>query len=570
MLTYGIVLSGARLKTWHLRCIERLHQSKLASLRCVINDTSTIDRPAAQHTPYNALDAETYVDVEEIFARVPDAAAYHVRLSELLNPSPRFDVDFFISFGDERSAAPFCSAAPFGVWYFAHGDIARFTTAAPGFWELYRDDDVTAAYLLQMRNDGSAGVPLKRGFFPTLRHSFEKNAEAVLDAIVRWPQHVCWDITHGASEYFADDPIAQPPIRYGMPDALEVAQVRLREQRCRAAAYVREKFCTIEWTVARVKESPVDFIGAERRANVDYLYERNKSRYLADPCVVVRDERAYVFCEEYRRGANIGAVSVSEIGERGAHALRAAIEEPHHLSYPHIFEHGGQTYCVPESGGIRKVCLYRCVEFPDRWEYVHTLIDGFDAADSTIVAYGGRWWLFCTSSEAAAKGFYSHLYVWHAADLFGTWTQHVRNPVKIDARSSRPAGPFFVHEGRLYRPAQDCSRSYGGAVQINRVDKLSETEFEESVVGIIRPPRSKYTRGLHTLSAAGDVCVVDVERYLFDPLNARYTCTQAVKHALLRMGVSEDALDWMKRKIKSAQTPELQNAQPSEIEYERN
>ena len=40
--------------------------------------------------------------------------------------------------------------------------------------------------------------------------------------------------------------------------------------------------------------------------------------------------------------------------------------------------------------------------------------------------------------------------------------------VKTDVRSARPAGTPFVYQGELYRPAQDCSRTYGGSIVIHR------------------------------------------------------------------------------------------------------
>src|SRR5213596_456309 len=55
----------------------------------------------------------------------------------------------------------------------------------------------------------------------------------------------------------------------------------------------------------------------------------------------------------------------------------------------------------------------------------------------------------------------------------GPWRPHPGNPVKVDVRSSRPAGGPFLFGGNLYRPAQDCSRTYGGGITINRVTHLS-------------------------------------------------------------------------------------------------
>lgn len=541
MLKYGAIVNVAALQTWQLQCIERLHHSRLAQLQFVVC-------------------ASSGANAAEIFTVVPDAQPCDVASAR------NAGVDFFLLFGDPRAATSLVDAAPYGVWHFALSDIARFSTSTPGFWEVHDGHDVTGAYLLRFTGDGGPGIPLKCGFLPTAHHSVEQNLQSLFDAVTMWPQHVCWDITHGAAGYFRLPAMPIPPEHRGEPSPLNVAKVRLRERRRRLRSFVRDKFFTIEWTLARVNQTPGEFIGAERRAEVSRFYHSTKNRYFADPCVITRDSRAYVFCEEYRNAELHGDVAVCEIGQDGAGDPQPAIRETHHLSYPHVFEYRGQTYCIPESGGIRKVCLYRCVEFPHKWEYVHTLIEGFEAADSTIVEHGGRWWLFCTSSEAVPKGHYSHLYVWHAEHLFGTWTQHVRNPVKIDARSARPGGPFFAHGGVLYRPAQDCSRSYGCAIRINRIDTLTESDFAETVVGTIRPPRKRYTRGVHTLSSVADWCIVDVKRYAFNPINARYACTQAVKRALLRLGVSEEAMARFNRSGRTQEAAGVRTAQPSKIE----
>ena len=98
--------------------------------------------------------------------------------------------------------------------------------------------------------------------------------------------------------------------------------------------------------------------------------------------------------------------------------------------------------------------------------------------------------------------------------MMGPWTPHAGNPVKTDVSSSRPGGNMFWHEGRIYRPAQDGSRCYGGALAINRIDVLNDLQFEETVVRRIEPDASwPYRDGIHTLSGWGDWCVVDAKNH---------------------------------------------------------
>src|SRR5439155_12990002 len=87
---------------------------------------------------------------------------------------------------------------------------------------------------------------------------------------------------------------------------------------------------------------------------------------------------------------------------------------------------------------------------------------------------------------------------------------------KCDITSARPAGvPFWV-AGSLIRPAQDCSRSYGGAITLNKIHELTPTRFrEETVASIVPDPRGPYPDGIHTLSFVGDSMLIDSKRHVF-------------------------------------------------------
>jgi hypothetical protein len=66
-----------------------------------------------------------------------------------------------------------------------------------------------------------------------------------------------------------------------------------------------------------------------------------------------------------------------------------------------------------------------------------------------------------------------------------------------------------VIDGKLYRPGQDCSRSYGGAVVVHHVRALSPGAFDEVEVKSVDGTRWG-ADGLHTLSAAGPCTLIDL------------------------------------------------------------
>ena len=140
-----------------------------------------------------------------------------------------------------------------------------------------------------------------------------------------------------------------------------------------------------------------------------------------------------------------------------------------------------------------------------------TLIDKIDAIDSTVFQHGDRWWLMHSGTKGCGPW---SLFLWHAPSPFGPWEPHPANPVKTDVTSSRPAGNVFVHEGQLYRPAQDGRYWYGYGLTINRIDRLTPVSFQETVVRrMSADPQGPYPHGFHTLSGYGNQTVVDGKKH---------------------------------------------------------
>ncbi len=196
---------------------------------------------------------------------------------------------------------------------------------------------------------------------------------------------------------------------------------------------------------------------------------------------------------------------------------RGVLRLPVHASYPFLIEVKGSNRNAFTASRNRRGRRCGCTALDSRkWERVCTL-EGVKAAGFVeIVEFEGRWWMFygVTGASGAVE-----LHAAYSARLEGTWQRHAGNPLRVDVRSSRPGGTPFVHEGKLYRPGQDCSRTYGGAVSIMRVTRLTPTEFAEELVTSVQPdPRGAYPDGLHTISAVGDRTVIDGKRFVFVPV----------------------------------------------------
>jgi hypothetical protein len=271
-------------------------------------------------------------------------------------------------------------------------------------------------------------------------------------------------------------------------------------------------FVADRWNIGVVNQ-PITAFLREEKPRVRWLTPPAKNRFHADPFAIGTKDGVHVLFEDFDYRASKGRISAVLTGEQSAALPEVALEEPFHLSHPYVFEHDGGVYCIPETHAVGSVILYRADRFPTTWTRVSTLIDQFAGVDSTVIEHDGRWWLFATDQN---DGWNYKLKLWYAPDLTGPWKPHALNPVKSDIRSARPAGTPFIHNGNLYRPAQDCSVTYGGRITLNRIVKITTHEFEEEECGVIAPYRNgPYPDGVHTISAASNVTVIDGMRKVF-------------------------------------------------------
>ena len=263
-----------------------------------------------------------------------------------------------------------------------------------------------------------------------------------------------------------------------------------------------------DWNIGVVTAPIHTFLGTDAPPEVKWFPPNKRNLFRADPFAVVRDGVTHVFFEAFDYRINRGYIQHCTLGPDGTPGeVETVLDLPVHLSYPYLFRNGNRIYMLPETYQANEAALYTATDFPRGWEKTKTLIKDFPALDSTVFEFEGCWWLICTRYDDPDP---FELHIWYADDLLGIWTPHSGNPVKRDVGSTRPAGTPFVHEGDLYRPAQDCSRAYGGAVVLNKVVKLTPTEFEEVPIARVEPDqKGPYRHGLHTLSSVGDFTLLD-------------------------------------------------------------
>lgn len=426
----------------------------------------------------------------------------------------KYDLDFILRFGFGIIRGEILQVPQYGVWSFHHDDEQKYRGAPPCFWEIYKGDDVTGAILQRITNRLDGGIVLRKGYFPTIRHSYPQNLSQALLGSAKWPRQVCVDLLNGKADYLHDPSTNTDASIFYKPSNLQMLMFVAKTWWNWLRLWY-DALLTDHWNIGVLEQPIHQLLVPECTPEVKWIDETDGSQFRADPFGVEENGNLFVAFEEYSYKAGKGVISGVLMSGDEVCETRPFLDPPFHVAYPYLIAVDGDVYCIPETFEANEIGLYRLERFPWEWSKVGTLIAGGMFVDPTCVHYDDRWWLFCTQREKRGHSLRRtqnvDLFVYYADKLMGPWESHCNNPVKTDVRTARPAGTPFVHEGVLYRPAQDCSSEYGSSIVINKVLALTPDEFHERTVARISPV-PPYTNGAHTISAVGDKTLIDGKR----------------------------------------------------------
>ncbi|WP_143382750.1 glucosamine inositolphosphorylceramide transferase family protein [Flavonifractor sp. An52] len=267
------------------------------------------------------------------------------------------------------------------------------------------------------------------------------------------------------------------------------------------------------WTVAYRKRNEGNTLVEDR--DTPFLTIKNSWRYwYADPHLIERDGKTWVFAEQYDRVCRRGKIACCELTEGGATSWRTVLNLPFHLSYPHLLEIGTEVYMIPESYVANEIALYRAESFPDKWSKVCVVKEAFCGVDSTVFEADGRKWIITLQFLEEKERLM--LFPFENNKIVGEGYC-----VAEQDAQKRPAGNLFTHDHSLLRPAQDCTESYGCALNFYKIlcvagERYSETLFMKVKPEDIRSDFRKTAKGIHTYNFNSIFEVIDLKQYEAD------------------------------------------------------
>jgi hypothetical protein len=543
-LRFGVMCDTQTLQAWQADALDHLLSSGCAELRLVIQPAS--GKPTQRRRPLlsSLLDHEfrrnllwllymrllgqyaqaiRSVDcsarlgaVERLNCRVIYRGRYSQHFSDAdVRKIKAYDLDFIVKFGFGIVRGAILESARYGIWSYHHDDERLIRGGPPGFWEIYLGHPTSGAILQRLTNTLDGGIVLHRGVFST-HWEYLANRDQLYFGSSDWCARAAKDLMTGNLTFVNGRPSETRARIVRLPNNSQFLRFAFQQLVGHVRSRYRSYFYRDIWNVGFVEHSAEDMLRQARLRDVAWLPSPRSYRFIADPFPLSGLSGTSLLVEDFEYVKSCKGI-ISRVcihSDSGQARICPVINARWHLSYPCVFQANGKVYCIPESYEAGGCDLYG---LDDRNEFVlvRRLLHDIAVVDPTVFWYAGRWWLFCT---ILGSGDNNKLYAYHATEPESEWRPHALNPLKCDVTSARPAGVPFVADGALYRPAQNCSVTYGGAVTLNHVVELSPERFEEVTVHQIEPEQpGPYPDGFHTLNALGKRCVVDGKARVFDP-----------------------------------------------------
>jgi hypothetical protein len=460
------------------------------------------------------------VDAKEIISKIKDTETVY------LNPVRKGFLDIFSKEDSAKIKAygldiilrhefniisgDILQAARYGIWSYHHADNAVNRGGPAGFWEIVNDEPCCGVTLQQLTPELDGGLVIDKAWF-NWNWSFSTNNNNLLEkSVVLLFKNINKLLRDGRIE--TRKSLTYYNRLYKQPSLNIIVAYMIRFYRKAFSSRFNRLFPLKRrdcWALVFGKGS---FLEAT-------LFRTNpvampKKVFWADPFLYKHGEQFYVFFENYSYKTKKGKISVGKVTEDGKGGysvvdVKDILDFDYHLSYPQIIEEDGEVFLMPETCQNKRLEVYRCVEFPMKWELYATAFEGDEVVDATYFqdGNGDRWILLNKGWTHEAE-----LYIYKIDNLkLENITPHRLNPVLIDCRKARNGGGIFKYENEYYRPSQINTHGiYGKGLQISKIKKLTLDEFEDENVISIEPNFKKGLMAMHHLHQLENDYVFDV------------------------------------------------------------
>lgn len=392
-----------------------------------------------------------------------------------------------------------------GMLSFHHGDNRWNRGGPPAFWEVYSRKPSTGFIIQKLTEELDGGDVLFRGSIATKR-SYTENLVSLFNKSNKSMAQLILNYAANNKLPEIEQPFPYTGTILKIPSLIQSLSYVWQTCSLFFFSIMRKVILRKEyrWGVAFTSGS---WKNAMLRKGI--RIKNSPDHFFADPFVVTKDQSTICLVEDYSYKQKRGCITAIEITGKQYKIIGPVVQEPFHMSFPYVFEFEETLYMVPETAEANAIRLYKCVDFPMKWEYQKDVMANVKAVDTMIFKYEGQWWLFTNAYDddaATLLAFYSD------NPLSGTWTAHKQNPLIFDSNRARNGG-ILGNGVEIIRSRQKQDfNMYGASLTLAKITSLSPTTFAEEEIGAILPEFFPKLKGCHHIHSNEKYTVYDFVR----------------------------------------------------------
>jgi len=466
-----------------------------------------LKRSSLHSDHYEIFDLGKLVDEVLTISPIVSKSDFVCRFStEDIERIKALDFDLLIRCGAGILHGDVLHASRLGIISIHHGDNRINRGSPAGFWECYYEWPQTGFIIQRLTEELDAGEVLVRGSFGTRffyslnqAHLYKKSNAHLKNLLNRIASTGELPSPENTPSPYSGILYRTPELHQSVAYGFKVLK-RIAKRRIPKMLMLREK-----WGISLLS-GKWDKSVLWRSTEV----KNPRGRYWADPFLFSYQGRTFCFVEDFVCKTNRAHITALEIVGTKVVEHGIAVKEPFHLSFPFLFQYKGELYMCPECSESGQIRIYRCTEFPLKWELQKVVMEGVSAADTMLFEKGGQWWMLTSLDESGVVDHCSELYLFSSDSPLDTnWTPHPLNPIRIDASGGRNAG-LIIDGEKLFRLAQRQGfDQYGQGLLVYEIKIISESVYLEELVSEINPTFRRGLRGTHHLSTDGKTTVID-------------------------------------------------------------
>ena len=257
-----------------------------------------------------------------------------------------------------------------------------------------------------------------------------------------------------------------------------------------------KRFSNSRWDIGIIT-TPIEDILNGNEIEVSWITHRYKDSWFADPFVLQEtDDELVLLAEEFYKPINRGRISKLWVDKNNLTIEKKIVilELNSHLSFPAYYVKGNDVFIYPENGESGHLFLYKLNNENNRCERIATLCNK-PLEDAIKCDFFGRDLLFATS-QPDPNGKILEILDWD--DKKKRYVEYLT--FEFQENVARMSGMFFRHNGKIYRPTQECNTQYGHAVTLQEVNIDDNGQFDFKEVRRLYSVHPKYTIGMHTFN----------------------------------------------------------------------